>query len=797
MKTLLKLLALTSLCSVASHAANVKVSNYNGLAVHGITGSDGARITGGGGYIGRMTVSDDEVRALWEAQDIQGLIAAFEIFDSPAGPFSLSSFGVAGAFEADRAQSTAAGDSDFGGSPVFIWLFDGSNRLSSDSVMIAKLPAVFPTDAPPLPPENITVSLQADAEFFAGSASAITYDYQLGAGAVALLQMEAQDINQPPVAVTSSFTVNRGSVYTGAVTATDDDEDVLSFEADTLPAKGTLNLQSNGSFTYTPDADEIGNDSFTFMAFDGADYSSPATVSITITDLPVGSVAPSIVITELPSGYVGSAYEFQIPIANLPQGQSTAFTAKNLPVGLKLDKKTGVISGRPTKAVAEKGVILEAKNNGGSSGPVEVKITIKAVPEAVVGTFLATIEREADIADGLGGRLNLITTSKGSFTAKLQAGTVAYAAKGSLNIEDQESEVELPPVVSLEIPFAKKNAPTLVASLTLDTSLPAAENFQIKGSLRDGENMAPVSGVRNTWSKTELPEEFVGNYTFYLRLPEDLVGNPAYPQGDGFGALTVTNKGTATLLGKTADGRSFAVPTLVGPSGHLPFFSALTAKTSSLVGTPVIIRPEAPSASSLNSLEGDVSWMKPEADAKSKDRAYKAGFSAFDLDLAGGIYTPPAAGGVVAGLTDHGPMDAQVNAWLEFQGGGLLAEQMPLFGFTIMNKKETGIQQSVIVPKPTPKAPDTNPNPNSVTFKLVSKPAGWFTGTFTLPNEVKANVRKAAYQGAFVRLANGDFVRTGFFLLGELPEAGEKPATTRQLSGLVELLDSAPLEEIP
>src|SRR5207245_11081286 len=50
------------------------------------------------------------------------------------------------------------------------------------------------------------------------------------------------------------------------------------------PAHGTLNLSSDGSFTYTPALNYNGPDSFTYKAKDGhADSPTNATVSITVT----------------------------------------------------------------------------------------------------------------------------------------------------------------------------------------------------------------------------------------------------------------------------------------------------------------------------------------------------------------------------------------------------------------------------------------------------------------------------------------------------------------------------------
>ena len=59
----------------------------------------------------------------------------------------------------------------------------------------------------------------------------------------------------------------------------------------TAPAKGSLSIADNGTFTYTPSADATGNDSFTFKASDGSLESNTGTVDIIInesTEVPTG-----------------------------------------------------------------------------------------------------------------------------------------------------------------------------------------------------------------------------------------------------------------------------------------------------------------------------------------------------------------------------------------------------------------------------------------------------------------------------------------------------------------------------
>jgi VCBS repeat-containing protein len=73
---------------------------------------------------------------------------------------------------------------------------------------------------------------------------------------------------------------------------TDPDGDSLSAVVVSGPAHGSLSLNADGGFTYTPAANFNGTDTFTYRASDGTAQSSPATVTITVTarsDAPVAA----------------------------------------------------------------------------------------------------------------------------------------------------------------------------------------------------------------------------------------------------------------------------------------------------------------------------------------------------------------------------------------------------------------------------------------------------------------------------------------------------------------------------
>ena len=94
--------------------------------------------------------------------------------------------------------------------------------------------------------------------------------------------------NQPPTAdddgpydVLEDGSLNVTAANGVLVGDTDPEGTPLTAVKDTDPQHGTLTLNANGSFTYTPAADFNGDDSFTYHAFDGALRSS-ATRTVTI-----------------------------------------------------------------------------------------------------------------------------------------------------------------------------------------------------------------------------------------------------------------------------------------------------------------------------------------------------------------------------------------------------------------------------------------------------------------------------------------------------------------------------------
>jgi len=75
----------------------------------------------------------------------------------------------------------------------------------------------------------------------------------------------------------------RNIANTGTLTAADPENGILTYQIVTEPKRGTVEIHDDGTFTYTPNENKVGKDSFTFTVTDDAGQTSdPAKVSIEI-----------------------------------------------------------------------------------------------------------------------------------------------------------------------------------------------------------------------------------------------------------------------------------------------------------------------------------------------------------------------------------------------------------------------------------------------------------------------------------------------------------------------------------
>jgi subtilisin-like proprotein convertase family protein len=98
--------------------------------------------------------------------------------------------------------------------------------------------------------------------------------------------------NSPPVAVDDTVSTPVDTPVTGNVLTNDNDgdgDDLTAAPGSITPTNGSVDLNADGSFTYTPNTGFVGTDSFTYVANDGTADSNAATVTIVVTSEPVVS----------------------------------------------------------------------------------------------------------------------------------------------------------------------------------------------------------------------------------------------------------------------------------------------------------------------------------------------------------------------------------------------------------------------------------------------------------------------------------------------------------------------------
>ena len=145
----------------------------------------------------------------------------------------------------------------------------------------------------------------------------------------ATVTIDIAAVNDDPVAIDTSITIDEDTVGTGSVSGTDTDGDTLEYLLGQDPSNGSAVVERDGSFTYTPDPDFHGTDVFTFRVSDGQTFGE-GTVTVTVT--PVED-AP-IFIAPTPEGAVGGVAGMEVRFevaASDADGDDVVLSVQNLP----------------------------------------------------------------------------------------------------------------------------------------------------------------------------------------------------------------------------------------------------------------------------------------------------------------------------------------------------------------------------------------------------------------------------------------------------------------------------------
>ncbi|MEM9537438.1 MAG: DUF4347 domain-containing protein [Cyanobacteria bacterium P01_E01_bin.45] len=182
-------------------------------------------------------------------------------------------------------------------------------------------------------------------------------------------------IQSVPDAKDDRFTTNEDTAVTGNVLtgagADDAGAGTLAVTSNSKPANGSLTIQEDGHFTYKPNANFYGTDSFTYTVQNSQGLTDKATVTLTVEDI---NDRPSTNGT-IPTQQVTDGSTVSLDVSSYfsdLDGTIASYIVTGLPKGLSINNQ-GIISGTIDPNASD-----AANNNSGSQ---EYRVTITAMDD--------------------------------------------------------------------------------------------------------------------------------------------------------------------------------------------------------------------------------------------------------------------------------------------------------------------------------------------------------------------------------------------------------------------------------
>jgi len=242
---------------------------------------------------------------------------------------------------------------------------------------------------------------------------------------------------------------------------------------------------------------------------------------------------------------------------------------------------------------------------------------------AVSGTYAGLFyDRTNGVNLGSAGYFSAVTTTRGSYSAKLSFGGRTYTISGGFNNAGHATAV---------ISRGITRALTIQLQLT-----DAAGGEQMRGTISDGNWTSDLLANRVVYSKALNPAALAGNYV--MRLPGDTQSANS-PGGDSFGTVKVDASGNVVWGGSLSDGTKVSQKSAVSAQGTWPLYVSLYGGKGCAMGWVQFTN---------DVLNGSVVWLKSSGVA---GKHYPGGFTN-QLEVSGVPYRPPPIGTRLLDLND-------------------------------------------------------------------------------------------------------------------------------------------------
>ncbi|MEN9891591.1 MAG: hypothetical protein RLY78_1886 [Pseudomonadota bacterium] len=300
-------------------------------------------------------------------------------------------------------------------------LLDNDSDPDGDALRVDTTPVQAPAHG--------SLTLQADGRFrytpdpdFHGSDS---FSYRVtdadGASAVATVSLQITPVADAPQAVADVAVTAEDTAVTIPVRANDREVDGQALQVvSASAAHGQVQIQSDGTLRYVPDADFHGSDTVYYTVEDADGLRSTAEVGITVQAV---NDAPRLAALADRSDQTGTPTSLDVSaLASDPDGPALSWSASGLPPGLSLDAASGLLSGTP-QVPGEYRVTIEVRDPDGARASASFVWRIDLPPNDSPEATASLAPRQAD--DGQSLRIE----TAGAFRDP-EGDALSYAASG-------------------------------------------------------------------------------------------------------------------------------------------------------------------------------------------------------------------------------------------------------------------------------------------------------------------------------------------------------------------------------
>ena len=369
-------------------------------------------------------------------------------------------------------------------------------------------------------PGHGTLSLADDQATYTPAANyhgPDSFTFTLSDGTVssaATVSVTVTPVDDAPVATPAAVTTSEDTPKSFALVGGDVDGQALTYAIATQPGHGTVTLDG-AQATYTPHANHVGPDAFTFTASDATATSAPATVSVTVT--PVND-APTVTGTLLQTT-AGTPVSKAL-VTSDPDGDTVTVTAASDPAHGSVTFSATTVTYTPAIRSGTDTFLVTVSDGNGGTAQAQVGVEITALttqlqvttPSATRGTAAVT----TITATGPAG-----ATPAGSLTLTDGAttlGTATLRPDGTASVPWTPALAGVTHLVASyagDARFAPTSSPPVPVTVAKTTA-----KLEVSGSLRSSRpgvvkvKVSTVAGLPAT-GKVTLK---VGSTTFIVKL---------------------------------------------------------------------------------------------------------------------------------------------------------------------------------------------------------------------------------------------------------------------------------------